>query len=63
MRKGVVSSADIKKYLAENDTEEAIIRLARDAQVSKTIVKDRVLIFKRLNGLVEDEIVDEIVDE
>lgn len=55
MRKGVITSLDIKEYLEKYDDSEVVSKLSAVSGVSKETVKERIKIYKKINGLLEEK--------
>ena len=56
MRKGVIKSSDIKEYLEKYDGFEVVGKLAIACGVPKEIVEERVMMYKKANGLLKEEV-------
>ena len=55
MRRGVITSLDIKEYLEKYDGSEVVNKLSAVSGVSKETVKERVKMYKKINGLLEED--------
>ena len=55
MRRGVITTLDIKEYLEKYDDSEVVNKLAAVSGVAKETVKERVMRYKKNNGLLEEE--------